>query len=280
MVVAAGGTRSGSTVLYNALRILLRVRDPNSVAGWHADLTSIADRYSAGGPGARTATGDALRVLRETSTVLVKVHVLAEWFSLAGEVSLKDAADAVFASHRDVREVVASLRRLGWARPVTAADLARADFCARPARRSHPPLHDAAFSRTDAWVLAARAHIRCRDALMDDAGGALKADLPASKLSGLDFEAAVALLRELGQHLDYDYSYDELAVAARELVRLEPPGCVEGDGAFMELNPVTHLHRGHVKGEQEGDERDRRGMKAIGEDKISSEWLVRLGYEV
>lgn len=71
VVVSAGAIRSGSTVLYNALRILMRIRDPNTIFGWRRDLTQTLKTYGTPIPSNMTPAN----ALRSSGTsVLVKVR--------------------------------------------------------------------------------------------------------------------------------------------------------------------------------------------------------------
>ena len=80
LTLAAGMPRSGSTWLYNALRLLLD--SPDLVAGW---IDDIADS--------------------DAESILIKLHEPSE---------LAERADLIFTTHRPLAEIHASLARMGW----------------------------------------------------------------------------------------------------------------------------------------------------------------------
>lgn len=88
LVLAAGMPRSGSTWLYNAVRLLSEEAGGDVVAGW------IGDR-----DGARSGACDDL---------VVKLH--------AADPKFAGRANFIFSSRRDLRDVGASIRDMGWAK--------------------------------------------------------------------------------------------------------------------------------------------------------------------
>ena len=134
IIYVGGGPRTGTTYLYNLLRILLRQRDPNTISGWYADLSIMASRYAS--PNAPPSPAlqanydiddweGALDAYRHTgTTVLVKVHSLEHGIRLFSGCRtpgrlLEDndcEVDAVFQSHRDLGPQTASNKRMAWVR--------------------------------------------------------------------------------------------------------------------------------------------------------------------
>jgi len=109
LVVCAGLPRSGSTRVYNAARLILGHAGAGPVLGaWIDDLD---------------LSGDEARAARH---VVVKTHAYDE--HLAAE------ADAVLCTHRDLRDVAASMRRVGFA-PDDDAALDAIDEALAHARR-------------------------------------------------------------------------------------------------------------------------------------------------
>ena len=92
IILAAGMPRSGSTWLYNAVRLLLG-DNPDLVAGWVDDLAR-----------------------REAALLLVKIHDPSD---------LADRADLIFTTYRPLAEVAASLGRMGWPNDATAMQQVR-----------------------------------------------------------------------------------------------------------------------------------------------------------
>lgn len=211
------------------------------------------------------------------TSVLVKLHRVADWHAFLGgrdEGGMAGRVDAVFVSHRDLREVTRSIRDMGWGTYVSERELGKDDFCKRKGNERY--LRPEEYGRTENWVMQARAEIKCRQVLLEAAGAALRMDLRAEDVGKMEFGEVVGTLRQMGEYLDYDFSESELRMAAVELGRLRVPPC---EGGGMTLNPVTHLHRGHMKGEGiEEDEVVRLGMKAIGSDTVCRKWLISHHY--
>ena len=100
-VVSAGIPRSGSTWLFNAVRLLLKSQNCDVYAAW-------IDEFD------YEITADAC---------VVKVHV--------PDTRLASTADMILCSHRDLRDVVSSLRSMGW------TDLQQMVATARNVREMH-----------------------------------------------------------------------------------------------------------------------------------------------
>ncbi|MEM9155856.1 MAG: hypothetical protein AAGB13_12620, partial [Cyanobacteria bacterium P01_F01_bin.33] len=91
VILCAGMKRSGSTWLYNVLRVLLQEHTTYQVYGaWVSDY-------------------DAKNL---APIHLIKVHGFNS--------QLLDYSDLVFTSRRDIRDVIASLIRKGWIEPSNA----------------------------------------------------------------------------------------------------------------------------------------------------------------
>jgi len=79
-VVAGGAPRTGSTFIYNILRILMRLRDPNTIAGPEWMLAKLVpENYTT------TPVYDRIQLLRSMGTsVLLKLHTLHQYEVFAG----------------------------------------------------------------------------------------------------------------------------------------------------------------------------------------------------
>jgi len=306
LVVAAGGSRSASTWVYNVARILLRVRDPNTVAGWYEDLAGLTGAYAQLEAGNDTyrhvGVASRLDALRSLDTsVLLKIHLVQEWATLLGgaDVStttatggasdadlvplteLSAAADVVLTSHRDVREVVRSLRHMGWGSRVNPAAFDHPDFCRRPydARWAPSPLGADGYRDADAWVNMARAHILCRERLLASAGDKLALDVAAEELHSAPAAVALRHIRTVAAALEWPYTDAELEGVATEVARLRVPPCHSGYGVQLVLNPTTHMHRGHVRLAAENvGAVDAAGVAPIEADPLCRRSLVAHGY--
>ncbi|CAN8061407.1 unnamed protein product [Agarophyton chilense] len=287
VVISAGASRASSTMLYNALRILLRIRDPNTVAGWHKDLMHLFESYAQpmernGTVGNMVGTRrvDAFRAL---GSVLIKVHSVRDWHVFLGggdvEPVLEEVVDAVFVTHRDLRQSVRSIRDMGWAQLTTEAQLVDKDFCRKSRRHleRNAYLTPSDFERESTWVNVARAQIKCGQAMAQAAGSKLRMDLSAEEMQRARKDDTIGLLRRLGAHLDFEFSDEALALAARELAMLRPVRCDSGFDVEMSVNPVTHMHKAHAH-RAVTSERDARGAAAIAADAQCAAWLRRHHY--
>lgn len=288
VVVAAGATRAASTWLYNALRILMRIRDPNTVTGWYRDLELLYGSYGRDmgrGNGTRE-TANRVDAFRSLGSVLIKLHLVMDWHEFNGggdaDTAMAPHVDAVFTSHRDLRTAVRSVRDMGWGVLTPKARLSHPDFCRkRDTKEVVQFLRKGQYDKESVWVNLAQASIQCRNALIESAGDKLKMDLKSEDIANMGRSQTLATLRQMGAHLDYGYSETELEMAAHELSRLTAPRCDGGFDYEMDVNPVTHLHKGHIRMDKSAGAQaaDRRGMAAIGADDICSRWLRHHGYE-
>eukprot|EP00877_Chromochloris_zofingiensis_P010614 jgi/Chrzof1/5806/Cz16g16160.t1 len=95
LIVAAGPERSGSTWLFNAIRLLHKHAQIPLDSYWIHHLND--DKLTARGVGSS-----------KHHTVLVKTHHWSDDWSL-------QRANHIFTTHRDLRQVLASYRRMHWA---------------------------------------------------------------------------------------------------------------------------------------------------------------------
>lgn len=289
IVVSAGAQRSASTFLYNALRILLRIRDPNTVSGWYVDLKHLYQVYAQkmprnGSNVADISAGNPLQAFQSVGSLLVKIHTVRDWHDFLGgneiEPEMENVVDAVYTSHRDMRDAVRSIRDMGWGVKVSPSEMAEADYCRRVPRRRRPRqfFRREDYALDDTWVTVAKTQIVCREVLIEAAGSKLRLDVNAEDVQSMDERETVALLQEMSRDLDYAYSNAELELAAKELRRLRPGRCDGGFDVEMSVNPVTHLHKGHVR--RGDDEEAKKGRLAIERDEVCRSWLERHLYDV
>ena len=88
LILAAGMPRSGSTWLFNAVRLIVEADGGAAFACWVGDLGSSA-------PGV-------------CDDLIIKIH--------NADPKLARRANFVFSSHRDLRDIGASIREMGWAK--------------------------------------------------------------------------------------------------------------------------------------------------------------------
>lgn len=289
VVIAAGGSRASSTWLFNALRILMRIRDPNTVSGWHTDLQGMYESYARNMERGNNTKETASRIdaFRSLGSVLIKLHLVQDWHEFNGggnaDTQMAPYVDAVFTSHRDLRTVVRSVKDMGWGVLVPSHKLLHADVCKRRDLKHKPTyLRNGQYKKPSTWVNLAQANVKCRQALFQSAGDKLKMDLKAEDIRNMDQDAMSNVLQEMGKHLDYSYNRNEIDMAVRELMRLKAPKCDSGFDYEMDLNPVTHLHKGHVRMDKSvmAQAMDRKGMSAIEQDEDLANWLIQHGYDL
>lgn len=283
IVVSAGAPRSGSTLLYNALRILLRIRDPNLIAGWYVDLQQLFHRYPANIDTYSNAT--AIDLLRSVGfSILLKIHNVPDWLKFlhgrekaltASDWHIAPHVDAVFTTHRDIRRVIRSQRRMAWGTVHRSAQLSDPMFCVLPNSKEPQWLDAADYDDKQVWVNMARAHILCLDRLRDSAGIKLLDDIKMENFRTSSQLSVITLLQRLAKHLDFPYSAQQLKEAARELHMLNTPKCLSA----LNVHPVSHLHRAHYAPSIAPDSRERSGIDAIERDDAVQKWLDARGYE-
>lgn len=89
LILTAGSPRSGSTWLYNAVRLICEQAGGRTLGGWIGDLDVVG----------RSGACDDL---------VIKIH--------NADPKLARRANFVFSSHRDLRDIGASIREMGWAK--------------------------------------------------------------------------------------------------------------------------------------------------------------------
>ena len=309
-VVVAGMPRSMSTWLFNALRLLMAEADPNLVAGWHVDLKGFVESHltkkgqthaaccGKDSPEVRPATcgNDTapFSLLKQLdSSLLVKIHRPGEWSSFSGTNLTADAGvHAVFVSHRDLPDVVRSLRLQGnWSRFLSNEDLASPRFCYGPLPKGRS-FSEADWRTPATWPVVARTWLQCYNALHRISDPSLFVavrydDMRHNPLATLR-HLADALVRasEHGRGLGpyrrtqdpsgpaWSFSDELLQRVHVKLRQLKTPRCSPG---HIELHPVTHLHRGHAHPPEVSDV-ERQGMDSIKADEHCAEWARSMGY--
>lgn len=295
VIISAGGHGSASTFLFNALRILMRIRDPNTISGWYEDLERFYQQYgrtidrehkhTEGSANEVKLRGNRMLALKSVGSVLIKIHQVQEWHEFLGYpdgyAKMDGIVNGVFTSHRDVRQVIRFIRAMGWGTVHTEKQRSHSDFCRRKRKvekggilvdLDQPRfLRDEEYEDVENWVQMARGHLVCRQVLIDTAGQALKMDIKAEDVKKLSFEDTIEFLRKLGSHLDYIFTQNDLHSAATELRMLKPVKCDSGYDVELDVHPVTQYHKGHWHGSESGD--DERGMEAIAKDDICRRWL-------
>lgn len=259
VVVAAGLPRTGSTWIFNVLRILVRIRDPNSVAGWYADLINIWKNH-------KTHKYDNMKVSwleaykSLNTSIVLKMHGPGPFKHFSHGTSLGDGADLTVITHRDLRSEVRSWVYQNWNGSIHSGDIQKTPF-ADPAQ----------------WLRVAEHILKERKNTLASIGTGNYLDIRYEEWNDGGLEAQVRVAGEIAAHLKWRFSPEEIRAAAVEAARLEAPA----DGAVLMYNPVNKLHPGHTR----LDASDRafqavlqRGYKAIETDAECRKFMHSKGY--
>lgn len=250
VVVAAGLPRSGSTLMFNLLRVMLRQRDPNTVSGYVTDLKRM-------GGGRGNSSLEAYRALN--TTVLVKTHGPVDWERFTGGRSLASSADLTVLTRRDLRDEARSL-----------IFMEQISHIRRPLRERPYAFEDPAH-----WVMVARTFVYARRATFKSVGRGRFVDVPYEKWNGETERLQIRWVRKLAKAMDWEFSEDEMRAALHETKRLRPPAY----GAMP--HPVTQLHGNHVTKpihHPRIENAVKEGYKAIAKDTLCRMFLRRFRY--
>jgi len=260
VVVAAGLPRTGSTWIYNILRILMRIRDPNSIAGWYADLQAIWKNH-------KTHKYDHMEVswleaYRSLGTsILLKMHGPSAFRGFSRGDSLSTGANLTVLTHRDLRTEVRSWVYQNWNSSIHKGEIAKTPFI-----------------DPDMWVQIAHKILRERNTTLDSVGtGCRLLDIKYEDWNHKPEEVQLGIVQQLADALDWDFTITELKDAVLEAKRIHPPR----DGARLMYNPVSKLHPGHRRVNSEDPafvQALELGYKAIEDDEISGRFLRENGY--
>lgn len=259
VVVAAGLPRTGSTWVYNVLRILMRQRDPNTVAGWYADLQNIwrnhkTHRYD----NMKVSWLEAYRSLG--TSLLIKMHGPSPFRGFSRGLSLGEGADLTVLTHRDLRSEVRSWVYQNFNASVHAG---RVD--------------DTPFGDSAQWVRVAHKILAERNSTLNSIAHGNALDIRYEDWSGQGPDAQLAVVRQIADKLDWHFDDDQLRDAILEAARIHPPD----DGAVLMYNPVSKLHPGHTRidaNDPTFQNALRNGFRAIEQDGTTAEFLKSQGY--
>eukprot|EP00563_Minutocellus_polymorphus_P012010 CAMPEP_0181072756 /NCGR_PEP_ID=MMETSP1070-20121207/28729_1 /TAXON_ID=265543 /ORGANISM="Minutocellus polymorphus, Strain NH13" /LENGTH=409 /DNA_ID=CAMNT_0023153809 /DNA_START=53 /DNA_END=1282 /DNA_ORIENTATION=- len=277
IILVAGGSRTGTTFLYNLLRIVLRQRDPNTISGWFEDLSYAAGRYASPDPPTSPVLDMALQqtndvdamwkgaldsYLHTGTTVLVKVHSLAYSTRLFTGCDGPDAfaspecpVDLVLYSTRELCAQIASIRRMGWGNVLDRQAVLDdpTEFCRKQKdakTKKDSKLSDEDWAKGDVWVDQALALAACNKEWLKATGmDKLLANVPMEGGVGVDLvERIIRRIKDAGGDDDVDQQSPnsifkmDAEMALAEAKALRPLAC----SSHVAVNPITHYHRGHV----------------------------------
>lgn len=259
VVVAAGLPRTGSTWVYNVLRILMRKRDPNTVAGWYADLIAIWKNHKTGKyDHLKESWLEAYKSLN--TSLLLKMHGPGPFklFSRGGKLGA--LTDLTVITHRDLRTEVRSWVYQNWNSSVHSG------------RISGTP-----FSDPQQWVRVAEHILNERRTTLASIGEGNYLDIRYEDWMGKDIDTKIDIVERLADELAWDFSPDDLRDTVIEADRLEPPA----GAAVLMYNPVNKLHPGHTRVDSNNEEFKQaldNGFQAILDDSNCHDFLEQKHY--
>lgn len=259
VVIVAGLPRTGSTWVYNIARILMRIRDPNSIAGWYADLIAIwknhkTHRYD----NMKISWLDAYKSLN--TSLVIKTHGPGAFKAFSRGKSLGEGADVTLLTHRDLRTEVRSWVYQNWNNSIHAGNIA------------HTPFADAA-----AWTRVAAHILRERNMTMESVGKGRYLDIRYEDWNRKGMQAQLQIVQKIAAELEWDFTARELRQAVIEASRIHPPAY---DTVLM-YNPVSKLHPGHERvdaSDLKFQKALKAGYKAIEKDVDGGAFLRQQGY--
>lgn len=259
IVVAAGLPRTGSTWVYNVLRILMRKRDPNTIAGWYADLIAIWKNH-------KTAKYDHMKeswleAYKSLNTsLLLKMHGPGPFKLLSRGGKLGKMADLTVITHRDLRTEVRSWVYQNWNSSIHSGGIAKTPF-----------------GDPQQWVRVAQHVLNERTQTMRSIGTGKYLDIRYEEWMGKSVNVQIDVIRTLAKGLDWHFTEQQLRDVLFEAERLQPPA----NGAILMYNPVNKLHSGHTRVDANDPQFQQvleRGYQAILDDFACNEFLRKMNY--
>lgn len=237
----------------------MRMRDPNTVAGWYADLINIWKNHKTGRyDNMKVSWLDAYKSLN--TSILIKMHGPGPFKLFSRGAPLGAAANLTVITHRDLRSEVRSWVYQNWNDSIHSGDIA-----------------DTPFGDPAQWVRVAGHILHERKMTVASIGEGQYLDIRYEDWTGKGIAAQVKIIEEMANELDWDFTEDELHAAAYEAARLEAPAI----GAVLMYNPVNKLHPGHNRIDATNPAFQRameQGYKAIIDDPDSHTFLSDMNY--
>ena len=251
-VVAGGAPRTGSTFIFNILRVLMRMRDPNTVASSNWMLAKLVPENITANP-----DYDRIRLLRTLGTsVLVKLHTAQQYYRFVGPnctTKFADDIDLLVTSHRDLREeTVSAFKMFAHNRSI--------------------------YDQPEQWAGLCRSLIRKRNSLINEAGDKVPVvDVRYEDWRSGGDHALAKLVHQMADALPWDYTRQEELAALNEVRRLKVP-----DGGPTEATINWHVANlmspRHISHEVLSEDFIAMGVKAVQEEPTCAEWLRTMRY--
>lgn len=245
-VIAGGAPRTGSTFIFNILRVLMRIRDPNTVASSNWMLAKLV-------PENNTLTEyDRIALLRTMGTsVLVKVHTKKQYYEFVGPShgnKFADEVDLLVTGYRDLRDETISAYKM-FAKNRTE------------------------YESESKWVEMCQALIRRRNSLIIEAGDRVRVvDIRYEDWRDGGSRAMLGLIRKLSRSIPWTYTEDDIRRTYAEVLRLRVPAGGE-TGKRVDWHVSNLMSPRHISKEHLSQELVEKGVRAVNKDGKCAEWL-------
>lgn len=251
LVIAGGGARTGSTFIFNILRVLMRIRDPNTVASSNWMLAKLV-------PENRNLTDyDRIALLKSMGTsVLIKVHTAKQYYEFAGPAHRSTFAkevDLLVTGYRDLRDETVSAYKM-FAK-----------------NRSE-------WESESKWAEQCQALIRRRNSLINEAGSNVSVvDIRYESWRNEGSAGILKLIRQLGTRIPWSYTEQDYTNALAEVSRLRVPSG-GAPSARIDWHISNLMSPRHISTERLNTEFVDMGIRAIMREPKCAAWLTDKGY--
>ncbi|CAN8074123.1 unnamed protein product [Agarophyton chilense] len=250
-VIAGGGARTGSTLIFNVLRVLLRIRDPNTVASSNWMLAKLIPENNT------MIEYDRIALLKTMGTsILVKVHTAKQYYDFTGPAhnkSFAEEVDLLVTGYRDLREETVSAFKM---------------FAKNRSEWEHE----------SKWAEQCQVLIRRRNTLILEAGSAVPVvDIRYESWGDGTPSSMMWLIRKLGSSLPWNYSELDYRSTLHEVSRLRVPLGGEPD-TRVDWHVSNLMSPKHISTEYLSQEFLERGKRAVSAEPKCATWLTKKGY--
>lgn len=251
-VVAGGAPRTGSTFIYNILKVLMRIRDPNLIASSNWMLAKLVPENTT------IENYDRISLLRTMGTsILVKVHTAKQYYDFVGPAhqhKFADEVDLLVTGYRDLRDETVSAYKM-FAKNRTA------------------------YEQSKEWSELCNALIRRRNSLINEAADRVPVvDIRYEDWKGGKPKAMLALIKRLAANIPWKYSEQDFLQTLDEVQRLRTPTGGEPDKR-VNWHLSNLMSPRHISVETLNERLLATGLQAVTDDPVCSKWLFEKGYK-
>lgn len=250
-VVAGGAPRTGSTFIFNVLRVLMRIRDPNTVASSNWMLAKLVPENR------NLEEYDRIALLRTMgSSILVKVHTAKQYYDFVGPLhkhKFADEVDLLVTGYRDLREETLSAFKM---------------FVSNRTE----------WQVESKWSAICQALIRRRNSLIKEAGTVVPiVDIRYEDWKDGGDAVVLRLVRHLAVNLPWQYSEHDLLSTLAEVKRMRVPAGGEV-GNRIEWHVSNLMSPKHISVELVSEGLIAMGIHAVNNEPICRQWLTEKHY--